>query len=94
MTSKKYRKKLKHQYNPEKKINWYETDKNAERDRETILNFLKANANHYVTSYDIMENNNLYFNSNSSVSSNINYIRQNINDNVIAVKGKGYQYVL
>lgn len=94
MSSKKYRKKLKDQYNPKKKNNWYETDKNAERDREIILNFLKVNANHYVTSYDIMENNILYFNSQSSVSSNIKYIRENMNVNIISISGKGYQYVL
>ena len=93
MASKKHRKKLKAQYNPKKPVYRFLLDHHSEHDRELIINYLKANSERPVTSYELIENNRLYYRSSSSLYHNIKYIRENIDANIITVRGKGYQYV-
>lgn len=93
MASKKYRKKLKAQYNPKKPVYRFLLDEHSKHDRELIINYLKANSDRPVTSYELIENNRLYYRSSSSVYKNIKYIRENIDGNIITVRTKGYQYV-
>lgn len=93
MASKKHRKKLKAQYNTKKPVFKFLLDHHSQHDREVILNYLKANSERYVTRNEIIENNHIYYRSSSSVSHNIKYIRENIDANIITVRGKGYQYV-
>lgn len=92
MASKKHRKKLKARYNTKKPVYRFLLTREAQEDRETILNFLEANANITVSSNDIMTNNHLNLNSSSSVYHNIKYIRENMDINIISIRGKGYQY--
>lgn len=94
MASKKYRKKLKAQYNPKKPVYRFLLDEHSKHDRELILNYLKANSERIITRFELLENNRLYYKSSSSVSKNIKYIRENIDANIISIRGKGYQYVI
>ena len=89
MASKKKRKKLKEQYNNKNK----ESNKLFLRDRETVLNYFKNNPNRLITSKEIMENNNILFSSQSSVSSTIKAINDHTDINIQSKKGKNGGYI-
>lgn len=92
MSSKKYRKKLKEQYN-KPKFHFLDKDHYAEEDREKILTFLRENPNEYFTSTELMNYAHLYYCSTSTVSLNIRYIKENFDANILSKRGKGYMYV-
>ena len=93
MSSKKYRKKLKEQYTKPKKFHFLDKDHHAEEDREKILNFLRENPNQYFTSVELIAYALLYYETSSTVSQNIRYIRENLDANIVSKRGKGYMYV-
>lgn len=89
MASKKKRKKLKEQYNKKNK----EPNKLFLRDRETVLNYFKNNPNRYIKNQEIMDNNNLSFSSQSSVSRTIKAINYYTDVNIYTKKGKNGGYI-
>lgn len=94
MSSKKHRKKLKEQYNPKKKkkSSYFQTNESKE-DRENILAYLKDNSNRIVTSMELMRYAYIQANSSSSISRNINYIKEFEDTHVTSIPHKGYMYV-
>lgn len=89
MTSKKYRKKLKEQYDRKQPRM---PSKVFLQDREEILNYLKTKQYELVSSTEIIANTNLNFPSQGSVSNTIKAINYYTDEYIEAKRGKGYIY--
>lgn len=88
MSSKKHRKKLK-EIKTEKKPN-----KMFLKDSEQVIGYLKRRPNEIVKRQEILDNTNLYYNSQSSISHTIKAINYYTDEYIHTIKGKngGYMY--
>ena len=87
MSSKKKRKKLKEQYTIK------EPNEHFRKDGEVVLNYFKNNPNRYITSYEIINNINLYFNTTSGVSRTIKAIDNYTNYNITTKPARNGGYI-
>ena len=92
MTSKKKRKKLKEQYNPKKTPSKL-FNKDSYKDRELILNYLRNHPNEFIKGPEIINNNNLYFNTTGGVSRTVNIINNTTNYHIETKKGRNGGYI-
>ena len=94
MTSKKYRKKLKEQYNSKNVKQYSLFYKDNAKDRDIIVDYFKNNPNRIITAKELVINNNLKFDTSSSICHSIKYINNNNNLNIQSKKGRygGYIY--
>ena len=87
MSSKKKRKKLKEQYTIKEPNEYFR------KDGEVVLNYFKNNPNRYITSYEIINNINLYFNTTSGVSRTIKAIDNYTNYNITTKPARNGGYI-
>lgn len=94
MSSKKQRKKLKEQYNKNKKTLTltFHNQQQVKKDIDQVLSFLKTKPNNIVTRKEIINNTTLYDDSKSSVSRMIQAINYYTDSYIETVKGRGYIY--
>ena len=94
MSSKKYRKKLKEQYNHKQHNSYLFHDYNKlQEDRELIYNYLKQNPNTLITRSQLIKNLPLNYNELNAITSNVKYITQHYKVSIISKKGRNGGYI-